>query len=264
MARYKGATPNRQPGNPKRRRRRRVAGFGVSAATFLACGISPLAMAPAARADAFGLLDLIDPSSWATAAWDGIDWGSFADPVAWDAALADLSDAWSLNSLALDSQPHPASFPDPFASFMRDVNSWVVTNWIDTPFGQQVDNLINPFFTAEGLNACGLICNGVDGTAANPDGGAGGWLFGNGGDGWNADGTDGQFAGGAGGNAFWFGNGGHGGDGIDGGAGGAGGNGGLFSGNGGDGGDGGDGAAGLLGGGGGGGGGDGGAGSWFS
>ncbi|MBX9977976.1 MAG: PE family protein, partial [Mycobacterium gordonae] len=77
-----------------------------------------------------------------------------------------------------------------------------------------------------------LIGNGADGTALNPNGGAGGLLFGNGGNGFNG-------AGGRGGDAGLIGNGGRGGSGNAGvpatpaGAGGAGGSGGWLYGNGG-------------------------------
>ncbi|WP_136623007.1 PE family protein, partial [Mycobacterium pseudokansasii] len=82
-----------------------------------------------------------------------------------------------------------------------------------------------------------LIGNGADGTAANPNGGAGGWLLGDGGKGYSQAAGSG-LAGGDGGAAGLIGNGGHGGAGGSSatGAGGAGGNagaGGLFLGNGG-------------------------------
>ena len=103
-------------------------------------------------------------------------------------------------------------------------------------------------------NSCGLVCNGADGTAANPNGQNGGILFGSGGNGW--DSTTPGVAGGNGGNAGWFGgDGGDGGDGADGTGtlagsnGGDGGNGGKFAlfGNGGNGGQGGNGVVGTIG-----------------
>ena len=84
---------------------------------------------------------------------------------------------------------------------------------------------------------CGMICDGADGTIDNPNGQDGGWLSGNGGDGYNP--TAAGASGGNGGNAGLFGNGGLGGNGVDGaegingGNGGRGGNGGLIIGNGG-------------------------------
>ncbi|MEK0688878.1 PE family protein, partial [Mycobacterium ulcerans] len=87
-----------------------------------------------------------------------------------------------------------------------------------------------------------LIGNGADGTAANPNGGAGGLLYGNGGNGYSS--TTAEVAGGNGGAAGLIGNGGAGGGGGARAAGGYGGHGGwLLYGSGGAGGDGGSGAA---------------------
>ncbi|WP_409347374.1 PGRS repeat-containing protein, partial [Mycolicibacterium mucogenicum] len=78
--------------------------------------------------------------------------------------------------------------------------------------------LIKPFAptTPDPLDSpCGLICNGAAGTAAHPNGQAGGILFGDGGAGW--DSTDAGVNGGDGGAAgLLFGSGGRGGNGADG------------------------------------------------
>ncbi|QLL05379.1 PecA family PE domain-processing aspartic protease [Mycobacterium vicinigordonae] len=80
-----------------------------------------------------------------------------------------------------------------------------------------------------------LIGDGANGTAASPNGGAGGILWGNGGNGFSQTGSG--LTGGAGGSAGLIGNGGAGGTGgVNGGAGGPGGNGGWLIGNGGNGG----------------------------
>jgi endoglycosylceramidase len=104
----------------------------------------------------------------------------------------------------------------------------VVEDWISSGLGQQVDGLINA------LAGSYVIGNGAGGTAANPTGGAAGWLLGDGGAGW--DSTEADVAGGGGGAAGILGNGGAGGAGGAGAAGGAGGVGGLLMGIGGDGG----------------------------
>ncbi len=88
-----------------------------------------------------------------------------------------------------------------------------------------------------------LIGDGAAGTAASPNGGPGGLLYGNGGNGYSQTATD--VTGGAGGPAGLIGNGGRGGSGGSNAAGGAGGNGGWLYGNGGAGGQGGAGAAGT-------------------
>ena len=116
----------------------------------------------------------------------------------------------------------------------------VAQSWIASPIGQAVDGLIN---TVAGSYVIG---NGSAGTAEDPDGGAGGWLMGDGGAGWNSA-VVGK-AGGAGGTAGLLGNGGPGGAGGAGAAGGAGGDGGLLMGIGGLGGNGGAGTAGARGG----------------
>lgn len=93
---------------------------------------------------------------------------------------------------------------------------------------------------------CGLICDGADGTEQNPNGVGGGWLFGDGGDGWSS--TLAGIAGGKGGAAgLLWGSGGDGGAGGAGAAGGTGGNAGLLWGNGGHGGAGGAGVNGAVG-----------------
>lgn len=112
--------------------------------------------------------------------------------------------------------------------------------WIASPIGEVVDGFIN---TATGTYVIG---NGAAGTAENPDGGAGGWLLGDGGAGWHS--TEAGEAGGAGGAAGLLGNGGTGGQGGAGAAGGAGGAGGLLMGIGGLGGNGGSGTSGPRGG----------------
>ncbi|MHA7650362.1 PE domain-containing protein [Mycobacterium sp. ML4] len=101
--------------------------------------------------------------------------------------------------------------------------------WIASPFGQTLDPIINAPTTV--LLGRGLIGHGAPGTAANPTGGAGGILFGDGGTGYSP--TAGNVAGGNGGNAGFIGNGGTGGAGFGGAIGGTGGVGGWVMGNGG-------------------------------
>ncbi len=196
------------------RRRRRVIGASGAAAAFLAFGMTPLATAPSAQAD---FLDDLFNFDWLASVFDPGAVGGV------DAAL-------------------------PTADFNIDDS---IQAWINSPLGTAIDNLINPFFdtsnplgalitplinpAADGLDVCGLICNGAPGTETDPDGGVGGLLFGNGGAGW--DSTEAGVDGGNGGAAIGlFGNGGAGGDGGAGADGGDGGAGGILVGNGGDGG----------------------------
>ena len=77
--------------------------------------------------------------------------------------------------------------------------------WIDSPFGTRVDDFLNH------ISGHFLIGNGVDGTAADPDGGNAGLWFGDGGNGYGPTGD--------GGDAGWImGNGGDAGSATDGGA----------------------------------------------
>ncbi len=98
----------------------------------------------------------------------------------------------------------------------------VVEAWIDSDLGQQIDGVINT------LAGSYVIGDGADGTAAHPDGGAGGWLLGDGGAGWDSTGSG--VGGGSGGAAGFLGNGGKGGSGGAGAAGGTGGVSGLLAG----------------------------------
>jgi endoglycosylceramidase len=181
--------------------------------------------APSARADLFDfdwLADLVDPAATAAS----------VDPT---------------DGLDLAAEPLGADPPDVTALFDQYVYTPIHTaleNWIDSPLGQAVDPVLNQ--TSELLGLGTMIGDGTAGTAEDPDGGAGGWLFGDGGAGW--DSTDSTVAGGDGGAAGLIGNGGAGGDGGPGAAGGAGGAGGWLFGDGGAGGDGGDGVEGGHGG----------------
>lgn len=98
----------------------------------------------------------------------------------------------------------------------------VAQAWINSDLGVQVDGFINH------LTGSYVIGNGTDGTAADPNGGAGGWLLGDGGTGWSS--TAVGVAGGNGGAAGLLGNGGLAGSGGAGAAGGAGGAGGRLMG----------------------------------
>lgn len=93
--------------------------------------------------------------------------------------------------------------------------------WIGSPLGQLLDPVINA--PTGMLLHRDLIGNGAAGTAANPTGGAGGFLFGDGGPGYTPISGPGAVPGGNGGSAGWIGNGGPGGAGFGGGTGGMGG-----------------------------------------
>ncbi|OBG02156.1 cellulase family glycosylhydrolase [Mycolicibacter sinensis] len=204
-----------------RHRSKTVGSKIVGAVAFLALAVPS---APPAHADFDDIMDvLFAPFLTAAGALDGdavfdtTAWASFLSSAHWDAALAALA------------EPGPAVGFD-FYSGLHDA----AEKWIDSELGGQVNGVINQLFGST------VIGNGAAGTEAHPDGGPGGWLFGDGGAGWNST-TDGV-AGGHGGAAGIFGDGGDGGDGGAGAAGGDGGAGGWLMGNGGHGGDAGNGA----------------------
>ncbi|WP_342713774.1 PGRS repeat-containing protein, partial [Mycolicibacter sinensis] len=200
----------------KGRRSSRVLGAGSAVGAFLAFGMAPLGAAPAAHADFDDvLIDLLgqdlgdavaglgtnlgDQGAWEVVL-DPASWSAFFDGLGsqstWDAVLADL-DLTAASSAVADLPGSAAAF------------NWSDINWL-MPFG-----------------------NGAAGTADHPDGYAGGWIWGNGGAGWDATGTGASAVpidGGDGGQAGLFGgDGGAGGDGYDGGDGGDGGAAGPFS-----------------------------------
>src|ERR1700737_1274819 len=205
---------NRQPRNSRGRGHRRVVGLVATAGAFLAFGMTPLIAAPAANAD--GLDVILAPI---------LNSLSSVDP----AMATDLGAVVTSfdPTFAADSAATAAATPDfseLFNQFVYTPTHTALEDWISSTLGHQVDGFIN--------SAAGsfVIGNGAAGTEADPGGGAAGWLFGDGGPGWNSD--DPGVAGGEGGAA--------GGAGADGGDGGAGGS---FAGIGGDGGNAGDGSA---------------------
>ncbi|MBS9534603.1 cellulase family glycosylhydrolase [Mycobacterium sp. M1] len=175
-------------------------------AAVLALGISGLLPAAPAQAETFD--DVLDQV-----------FAALLTPDHWDTALSGSAgfDGGDIYTLLHDAEQQ----------------------WITSDLGKQVDSIINLLAPAGQQ----IIGNGTAGTEAHPDGGVGGWLFGDGGAGW--DSTTAGVAGGAGGAAGLFGNGGNGGDGGAGAAGGDGGAGGSVFGVGGNGGDAGDGGDGL-------------------
>jgi endoglycosylceramidase len=208
--------------------RLRVFGLGLTAGAFFAFGMAPLVTAPAAHADEFDVI--VDPIISALSGIDptlGADLGALA--TSFDPTFAADSAASAATAAATPD------FSELFNQFVYTPTHTALEDWITSNVGQQVDGFINSVAGSE------VIGNGVPGTQADPTGGAGGWLFGNGGAGWNS--TEPGVAGGEGGAAGIIGNGGVGGEGGAGADGGDGGAGGSFLGIGGDGGNAGDGTA---------------------
>ncbi|ORA77750.1 hypothetical protein BST28_16755, partial [Mycolicibacter kumamotonensis] len=136
-------------GNPRSTRRRgaraAIGAFAAAGTIGGAFGLSPLAPAPPAHADA------------------DLDW------------LVELFAPAA--GLAAGSDPLEAS--DVFGLDLYTVLHDQMQTWITSPLGIQIDTTINQ------LAGAYLIGNGIDGTADNPNGGAGGLWFGDGGDGYD-------------------------------------------------------------------------------
>lgn len=228
----------------RRDARKRTIGADIAIGALLTFGTIPLATAPAARADIDDVFDqLFSPfmdAATNTVDWEAFSapaaWGTFFDPAHWEVAWSNLGGL----SSAQASVASPTGWTALFDELIYTPIHTGVGQFINSDLGLQVGGVINQLL---GSYAIG---DGAAGTAENPDGGAGGWLFGDGGAGFDstAEGT----AGGAGGAAGWFGNGGTGGVGGAGAAGGDGGAGGWLLGIGGGGGAGGDGLVGGIGG----------------
>lgn len=189
---------------------------GGSSPTTPAAALAPFAVAAATRRDLSGNGDTDD----------------LAPQTAADATMStSLARASAAMSPAMATAPRP--------NLTQLINTYIyapihagLQSFLATPAGQQFAKFMNTVLASYAIG------NGRDGTSDNPDGTRAGWLFGDGGAGWNSD--QAGVSGGDGGAAGIFGSGGQGGAGGAGAAGGTGGSGGTFMGVGGDGGDGGD------------------------
>jgi endoglycosylceramidase len=204
--------------------RRRVLGLGATAGAFFAFGLTPLATAPAANADELEVI--LDPIINSLSGIDptlGADLGALA---------ASFDPTFAADSATAAAAP---DFSELFNQFVYTPTHTALETWISSDVGKQVDGFINSVTDSYAIG------NGAPGTELDPNGGAAGWLFGDGGPGLNSTAPD--VAGGNGGDAGFIGDGGMGGDGGAGADGGDGGAGGSFLGDGGDGGNAGDGTA---------------------
>jgi endoglycosylceramidase len=193
----------------------------ASAGALFAFGMTPFVSPPAANADEFEVI--LDPIINSIAS---IDPGLATDV---GGLVASFDPTFAAESGASASVAAAApDFSELFNQFVYTPTHTALQDWINSSLGQQVDGFINS------TSGEFLIGNGAPGTEADPNGGAGGLWFGDGGPGWNS--TEAGIAGGHGGDAGMVGNGGAGGDGGTGAAGGDGGAGGSFLGDGGDGG----------------------------
>ena len=172
--------------------RRRLTGFGASVLTL---GLAPLTVSAPAHADE-------------------ID-------AALETSLTDESDP-SVALILAEVAEDPAALVNQYIYLPVNTD---MQSWISSALGTRIDDDINDLFGSL------VIGNGAAGTAEHPDGGDGGWLFGDGGSGWSS--AHAGTAGGDGGAAGMLGTGGAGGAGGAGAAGGTGGAGGWLFGDGG-------------------------------
>jgi hypothetical protein len=173
----------------------------------------------ATDATALAVTDVPDPGAVVAAAADPADSVAAAADPSGTIDLASLIELFFVGVGARDS----AAVADSFQQDVYQPLHTYIEDWINSQVGQFVDNGINSLFHTPS-DVCGLICNGTAGTEADPNGGDGGLLAGDGGAGW--DSTEAGVAGGNGGDALGIGDGGEGGTGglgADGGTGGAGG-----------------------------------------
>src|SRR5277367_116689 len=208
-------------------------GTGVTDATALAIpdlpdpgSVMAAAVDPAAVSAA---VDVSDPGAVAAAAEPASAAATAGLPpeavaAAADPAAFDLSGLLTFLGFVGTGQPDTVAFADSFQEGLYQPVHTFVEDWINSPLGQFVDSDINSLFHTPS-DVCGVICDGVPGTEADPTGGGGGLLAGDGGAGYDAA-ADPGMTGGDGGSAGLLGDGGAGGDGglgADGGNGGAGG-----------------------------------------
>ncbi|CAN5709972.1 hypothetical protein BH09ACT8_BH09ACT8_44520 [soil metagenome] len=162
------------------------------------------------------------------------------NPLSWTMLAAARRDTAVSAAANIENPSGPTHLAAVYQQLVYTPVHTAVEAWIDSDLGVQVDGFIN------NLAGSYVIGNGTEGTAADPNGGAGGWLLGDGGAGWNSNAAG--VVGGNGGTAGLLGNGGVAGSGDTGAAGGVGGAGGWLMGLGGAGGAGGAGNAGAVGG----------------
>ena len=171
---------NRRSRNAKARRRG-VVGLGTGAGAILAFGMGPLAAAPPANADDFGILDsILDPiiNSLSAAdpalAVDATGWLAGLDSALGAASSADASSAANA----------PLDFTQAYDTYIYAPTEAAEQAWITSSTGELYDTSLNNFWHEIGGTGI-LIGNGTDGTATDTTGGAGGLWFGDGGTGWS-------------------------------------------------------------------------------
>ncbi|HET9874714.1 MAG TPA: hypothetical protein VFQ37_02985, partial [Mycobacterium sp.] len=165
--------------------------MSTTVGTFLAFGITPLTAPPSARAEIDDLFPVDSLTDTVSQAVGGVDPALFgADAPGIDSlapALGELAlpDAGLLGNAAYTwASAIEVILAGLFQAEVYGTIHDLGELWVNSPFGHLFDPLINLPFVA--LTGRDLIGNGIDGTLAHPDGGPGGWLFGDGGNGYDA------------------------------------------------------------------------------
>jgi hypothetical protein len=141
-------------------------------------GLSSVDSALVLPTDPLAALGSADPLS-ALGSADPLSALASADP------LSALGSADPLSALGLGDSL--SALPTQlFNQFIFQPFETVSQAWITSPIGEPVDNALNTVWQDVTGQSSILIGNGADGTAASPDGGAGGLLFGDGGTGWTS------------------------------------------------------------------------------
>jgi hypothetical protein len=134
---------------------------------------------------ALAIPDLPDPGSVVAATVDPGAVAAAAD-LPPDAVAPAADPAFDLSGLLAylgfvgTGQPDSIAFADSFQEGLYQPVHTFVEDWINSPVGQFVDGNINNLFLTPS-NVCGVICDGLPGTEADPTGGGGGLLAGDGG-----------------------------------------------------------------------------------
>lgn len=100
---------------------------------------------------------------------------AFFDPAHWDAILAGLGAGGADHAAVAAGAADPPDATGWFQQFVYTPLHTGIEQWISSDVGEKVDGFINHLFGSY------VIGDGTPGTEADPTGGAGGWLFGDGG-----------------------------------------------------------------------------------
>ncbi|MGB3473230.1 MAG: hypothetical protein WBA69_00420, partial [Mycobacterium sp.] len=171
---------------------RRVVGLGAVVGSALVFGVAVPAPASAEVFD-----DMLEQAMapFVDAATNSVDWSALSSPAAWDAFFDPAH--WNDVLAGIAGAPSVGA---------ADATAWLqqliytplhagIESWIHAAGPTPILDGLNEFSRALGWGA--MIADGTAGTEAHHDGGDAGWLFGDGGAGWDNTAGGGGGAGGA-------------------------------------------------------------------